>query len=99
MNFRDQLLALEPEAIGGEMEGIGLYTAAQGEKVDWILVKAICDWADGNKETDKTSKASTENSDKAIKKTKTTSTVRDQKIAARNAAQFVIHVLLKTQLT
>lgn len=47
--FKDQLLALEPEAIGGEMEGVGLYLAAQRNKVDWIVVKAICDWADGNK--------------------------------------------------
>lgn len=50
--FRDELLAFEPEAIGGDMEGSGLYAAAQGTKVDWILVKAICDWADGNKSDD-----------------------------------------------
>lgn len=48
-HFRDQLLRLEPEAIGGEMEGAGLYAAAQRNRVDWILVKAIADWADGNK--------------------------------------------------
>jgi nucleoside phosphorylase len=48
--FRDRLLELEPEAIGGEMEGYGLYVAAGEAKVDWILVKAICDWADGNKD-------------------------------------------------
>ncbi|MBN2549940.1 MAG: hypothetical protein JXB15_12325 [Anaerolineales bacterium] len=47
--FRDRLLKLEPEAIGGEMEGAGLYAAASDARVDWILVKAICDWADGNK--------------------------------------------------
>ncbi|MCP4369103.1 MAG: AAA family ATPase, partial [Deltaproteobacteria bacterium] len=35
----------EPEAIGGEMEGAGVYAACQDKKVDWILVKAICDWA------------------------------------------------------
>lgn len=50
MNFRDRLLQLEPEAIGGEMEGQGIYSAATREKVDWILVKAICDWGDGNKD-------------------------------------------------
>ena len=49
MNFRDQLLLLEPEAIGGEMEGAGLYAAAERLKVDWIVVKAISDWADGKK--------------------------------------------------
>lgn len=52
-DFRDQLRKLAPEAIGGEMEGTGLYSAAQRRKVDWILVKAICDWADGNKGLDK----------------------------------------------
>src|SRR5579884_2158379 len=48
-NFRAELLRLEPEAIGGEMEGAGLYAAALRNRVDWILVKAICDWADGKK--------------------------------------------------
>jgi formylglycine-generating enzyme required for sulfatase activity/nucleoside phosphorylase len=50
--FRDWLLKNEPEAIGGEMEGAGLYVAARDAKVDWILVKAICDWADGKKNDD-----------------------------------------------
>jgi nucleoside phosphorylase len=66
---RDWLLKIEPEAIGGEMEGAGLYAAARDAKVDWILVKAICDWADGTKNNDA------------------------QPQAARNAAQFVLHVL------
>lgn len=47
--LRDHLRSLEPEAIGGEMEGRGLYSVAQRYKIDWILVKAICDWGDGNK--------------------------------------------------
>ncbi|MBV9617085.1 MAG: TIR domain-containing protein [Ktedonobacteraceae bacterium] len=47
--YRDQMVELSPEAIGGEMEGAGLYAAAQRKKVDWILVKGICDWADGQK--------------------------------------------------
>ncbi len=67
--FRDGLLKTEPEAIGGEMEGGGLYAAAREAKADWILVKAICDWGDGKK--DDVAQAS----------------------AARNAAQFVLHVL------
>lgn len=53
VDFREQLRAFEPEACGGEMEGAGLYVACQDKKVDWILVKAICDWADGNKAQDK----------------------------------------------
>ncbi len=51
-NFRNRLLEIEPEAIGGEMEGAGLYAAAHDAKVDWILVKSICDWADGEKNND-----------------------------------------------
>ena len=35
------------------MEGTGLYSAAQRRKVDWIIIKAVCDWADGNKGQDK----------------------------------------------
>ncbi len=50
---RDQLRQFEREAIGGEMEGAGLYAAAELKKVDWILAKAICDWADGSKSEDK----------------------------------------------
>jgi hypothetical protein len=53
VDYRDQLKKFEPEAIGGEMEGAGLYTACQDAYVDWILVKAICDWADGNKGQEK----------------------------------------------
>ena len=51
--FRDKLLSLAPEALGGEMEGSGLYAAAYLRKTDWILVKAICDWADGTKGQEK----------------------------------------------
>jgi tetratricopeptide (TPR) repeat protein len=41
------------------MEGAGLYVACQDKKVDWILVKAICDWADGNKAHDKAARQQT----------------------------------------
>lgn len=53
LDYRSQLQQLEPEAVGGEMEGTGLYTAAYLKKVDWILIKAICDWADGKKRKNK----------------------------------------------
>jgi len=50
--FRDRLLKqfkdLKP--VGGEMEGHATYAAAQLTKVEIILVKAICDWADGDKD-------------------------------------------------
>ncbi len=68
-NFRDSLLEDEPEAIGGDMEGAGLYFAARDGKVDWILIKGISDWADGKKND------------------------KNQLLAARNAAEFVLHVL------
>jgi nucleoside phosphorylase len=49
--FRDQLVAefANREILGGEMEGAGAYEAAEREKVEIILVKGICDWADGSK--------------------------------------------------
>jgi hypothetical protein len=46
---REALRADFPNAIGGEMEGAGLYAAADEAKTEWIVVKAICDWADGRK--------------------------------------------------
>lgn len=46
-DFRDQLRSQFNEALGGEMEAAGVYAAAR--KLDWIIVKAVCDWADGNK--------------------------------------------------
>jgi nucleoside phosphorylase len=47
IDFRNQLGQFEPEAVGGEIEGAGLYVACQDKKVDWILVKAIRDWLMG----------------------------------------------------
>ncbi|OHU84335.1 MULTISPECIES: pentapeptide repeat-containing protein [Pseudoalteromonas] len=47
--FLNDLKGHAPEAIGGEMEGTGLYTAAARANLDWIVVKAICDFADGHK--------------------------------------------------
>jgi nucleoside phosphorylase len=52
VDYRDQLRQFEQEAIGGEMEGAGLYVACQDAHVDWILVKGICDWGNGQKEQD-----------------------------------------------
>lgn len=49
-HYRDQLHTLAPDAIGGEMEGAGLYVASHEWKVDWLLVKAICDWASNKSE-------------------------------------------------
>lgn len=74
-DYRDELHKLAPAALGGEMEGAGLYVASQELKKDWILIKAICDWADGRKGKNKDN---------------------NQKLAASNAANFVLHVLKST---
>jgi nucleoside phosphorylase len=42
--YRDELSRREPDAIGLEMEGAGVYAAAAHAKVDWIVIKAISDW-------------------------------------------------------
>jgi nucleoside phosphorylase len=44
LDYRESLKSLFPEALGGEMEGSGLYASAIPAKVDWIIVKGICDW-------------------------------------------------------
>ncbi|TXJ27606.1 MAG: hypothetical protein E6Q24_07160 [Chitinophagaceae bacterium] len=42
-----------PSAIGGEMEGAGIYSACEVNSVhEWILVKGVCDYGDGNKDND-----------------------------------------------
>jgi nucleoside phosphorylase len=48
-NFKKSLFTEFPTAIGGEMEGAGLAAAAERSRHDWIVVKGICDWADGQK--------------------------------------------------
>jgi len=53
VDYRAQLVKFETEAEGGEMEGAGLYVSSYDNKVDWIVIKAICDWADGKKDEDK----------------------------------------------
>lgn len=51
-NFRDGLFAIYPEAIGGEMEASGIHAACHREGVDWLVVKAVCDYA-ASKSTNK----------------------------------------------
>ncbi|MDT3398962.1 hypothetical protein RKE29_20330 [Streptomyces sp. B1866] len=46
-SVRDRFAELEPDAIGGEMEGSGVYAAAARGRTHWILVKAISDWGHG----------------------------------------------------
>ncbi|GAA3952405.1 hypothetical protein GO495_12120 [Chitinophaga oryziterrae] len=48
---KEELMKEWPGAIGGEMEGAGIYTACDGNCVrDWILVKGVCDYGDGDKD-------------------------------------------------
>lgn len=49
LNFKTRLLQQFPQAIGGEMEGVGVSASALYNNTPWILVKAVCDWADGAK--------------------------------------------------
>lgn len=47
--FRNALLEKYDHAQGGEMEGVGFAGAAESKNIPWIIVKSICDFADGNK--------------------------------------------------
>lgn len=49
LTTKRELLSRYPESIGGEMEGAGLYAVAADAGVQWIIVKAVCDWGDGTK--------------------------------------------------
>lgn len=46
---RNELKRLYPEYRGGEMEGMGIASASEDKKKPWILIKSICDFADGKK--------------------------------------------------
>lgn len=56
IDFRKELQHRFPNAKGGEMEGAGVYAACQDKNVSWILVKSICDFADGEKSKGKKEK-------------------------------------------
>lgn len=49
---KEQALLQSPGALGGEMEGTGMYGAARRD-TDWIVVKAICDWGYKKQNADK----------------------------------------------
>jgi nucleoside phosphorylase len=68
LDYRESLQTLEPEAIGGEMEGSGVFTACHDGGADWLVVKAICDWGDGDKGEDKSArqKLAAENADELV---------------------------------
>ena len=47
VEFSKRIMDVEPELIGGEMEGAGMLSVAQRYSISWILVKAISDWGLG----------------------------------------------------
>ena len=48
---KEQLKGLRPDALGGDIEGADIMAAAENApyKVEAIVIKAICDWGDGEK--------------------------------------------------
>lgn len=53
LDYRESLKRLFTESIGGEMEGSGVYVSAHEKKIDWIVVKAICDWGHNKNDAEK----------------------------------------------
>jgi nucleoside phosphorylase-like protein len=53
---RNELKQAYPEYRGGEMEGMGIVAACEEHGKPWVLLKAICDFGDGNKSVDETEK-------------------------------------------
>ncbi|BCB86329.1 5'-methylthioadenosine/S-adenosylhomocysteine nucleosidase family protein [Phytohabitans suffuscus] len=53
--FKSALMERFPEAIGGEMEGAGVQAASGREGTEWLVVKAVCDYAQ-EKEVDRTAR-------------------------------------------
>lgn len=51
LEWRNELKAKYKDYKGGEMEGMGIASTAELASKPWILVKAICDFADGLKGT------------------------------------------------
>uniref|UniRef100_A0A1X7UIF1 Nucleoside phosphorylase domain-containing protein n=1 Tax=Amphimedon queenslandica TaxID=400682 RepID=A0A1X7UIF1_AMPQE len=47
---KQEMLQQVPQALGGEMEANGIHRVARREKFEWIVIKAIVDW--GNKDKD-----------------------------------------------
>lgn len=48
-SFKQELVKMFPDSIGGEMEGAGVFDACSRAKVEFIVVKGVSDWADGKK--------------------------------------------------
>lgn len=51
--FLKDLRTAFQNAVGGEMESAGIYAASDYKKIDWLIIKGICDFADGKKSINK----------------------------------------------
>jgi nucleoside phosphorylase len=49
LDYRQELVRVFAPVVGGEMEGTGLVSAAHSYNKHWIVIKGICDYADGHK--------------------------------------------------
>lgn len=47
--FKQGLLEEFPDAVGGDMEAAAVWSASEKNHTAWIVVKGVCDWADGRK--------------------------------------------------
>lgn len=81
---RNELKQKYQDYRGGEMEGMGIASTCEDKQKPWVIVKAICDFADGKKGS------TPEEEDLKVKK----------QIAAANAAVLATKLaLLKTNVT
>lgn len=42
--FTKKLFETFSDAVGGEMEGTGIYIASENKKAEWLIIKGVCDW-------------------------------------------------------
>jgi len=49
LDYKKDLLKACPYAKGGDMESYGVCSSAESKNLEWIIIKGICDYGDGNK--------------------------------------------------
>ncbi len=69
LDYRESLKRHYTTALGGEMEGSGVHAACEESETHWLVVKAICDWGDGEKAKNKESnqRLAAENAARVVK--------------------------------
>jgi len=90
LEWRNEIKAKYPEYKGGEMEGMGIASSSESAGKPWILVKSICDFADGKK--------GTTSSEEELKQIKQTTAANLAVLACYRALQTVnvqIHIKQK----